>query len=1062
MKRIATLLILLNAFTGVFCQTIVDIYNPILPDPPTITLCSGETATFGAIAANYNSLIWTTSGTGTFDNKYSLTPTYYTGNDAGHIVLKLTATGPAGTVSDSANLIVNKMPDIFCGHNGGFINSSQSYSVSNAYATNVDSLLWHIYPTDAGTLDNYTIINPVFTPNNGFSGTASLLLIGYNYCGTMMSTLDIQVLDAYIQITDTTLYSPKNTVITICRTIAHSDPNAVFTSTICNTPAHGAVGAPEISGNKVCVAYTPYTDYTGTEQLCIKVCDNAATSLCDDAIANITLTPYVNHRPVTADTSVSIQLNTPTTFSRTISDPDPNSAFTIIPLDGPIHGTSTSVISGSTITITYTPNNNYFGSDQFGVYYRDNGIPAYTDFSIVKVNIITANNNVPPVAYDDVFNVAKNHSISGNVIANDFDPDGNINPSGVILNSSPPGNGTFNLSSNGIFSFIPTTGYTGVVQFNYSICDTGSPAYSDAAIAKIIVNNAPIITDTIISSPKNKPIDICREIIGFDSALVYTTSVYVAPAHGTMTNPVITGNRLCVTYTPFVGYTGIDNPKLRICNNVTPVTCDISSIVLSITPVNINHPPVITDTIVSTTINNPITICRAITHPDPNSVFSAISTNPANGSVSLPVVTDYQVCITYTPDPGFIGSDPFFILVCDNGSPILCDSALIMMNVVPWDGLPVVDAGADTTIAFYKVFQISTSSASNYSTLFWTSSGTGLFNHSDILNPTYTPSTFDITNGSVFLTLTALNDNGAGSSQMKLSFIPPSELICSNVTAGENTNSPAYSTLFRETGNGIYSFQDNVVSILNHDFCFNYAPSANYIFYSEPDSALWNSFIPTYFGNTSNWENATSVNPGNGGMIDLLPVIFPGTGMDSIKGSITYSGDKYLPAGILNRIVVLLYNSNNEPVKWTKTNSNGYYSFSSLPDGNYFIKPTITGYSTNLQQVALSGTSTISVVNFVIHGYLITAVKNEENYISGLFPNPSSLNINVIITPDAPDIESYCIVDITGKILISKSTVSNMKRQLSISIKGLRNGVYVMRLQHTNGLICKKRFEVLR
>jgi hypothetical protein len=70
---------------------------------------------------------------------------------------------------------------------------------------------------------------------------------------------------------------------------------------------------------------------------------------------------------------------------------------------------------------------------------------------------------------------------------------------------------------------------------------------------------------------------------------------------------------------------------------------------------------------------------------------------------------------------------------------------------------PQVNAGGDFEICESDnlSFPITTSSASNYESIQWTSSTGGTFNFDDIEQPTYFPSVTDITNGSVQLTLTA-------------------------------------------------------------------------------------------------------------------------------------------------------------------------------------------------------------------------------------------------------------------------------------------------------------------
>lgn len=68
---------------------------------------------------------------------------------------------------------------------------------------------------------------------------------------------------------------------------------------------------------------------------------------------------------------------------------------------------------------------------------------------------------------------------------------------------------------------------------------------------------------------------------------------------------------------------------------------------------------------------------------------------------------------------------------------------------------PLASAGNPMFICAKIPYPISSSTASNYSSLFWQTSGSGLISLDTILHPTYTPSDSDLLAGTVTLTLTA-------------------------------------------------------------------------------------------------------------------------------------------------------------------------------------------------------------------------------------------------------------------------------------------------------------------
>lgn len=82
---------------------------------------------------------------------------------------------------------------------------------------------------------------------------------------------------------------------------------------------------------------------------------------------------------------------------------------------------------------------------------------------------------------------------------------------------------------------------------------------------------------------------------------------------------------------------------------------------------------------------------------------------------------------------------------------------------------PAANAGpGDHLCSITAAYTLSGATASNYSSVSWTTSGDGSFNNASALNPTYTPGPNDLSNGTVTLTLTAFN--------------PPCPSASSNVT----------------------------------------------------------------------------------------------------------------------------------------------------------------------------------------------------------------------------------------------------------------------------------------
>jgi hypothetical protein len=88
--------------------------------------------------------------------------------------------------------------------------------------------------------------------------------------------------------------------------------------------------------------------------------------------------------------------------------------------------------------------------------------------------------------------------------------------------------------------------------------------------------------------------------------------------------------------------------------------------------------------------------------------------------------------------------------------------------------IPLANAGPDDMICKGTEYLLSGTSALYYGNIVWTTSGTGLFNNSNILHPVYTPSVADINAGSVILTMNLIANSPCQNSSdaMVLNFYP--------------------------------------------------------------------------------------------------------------------------------------------------------------------------------------------------------------------------------------------------------------------------------------------------
>ncbi|MDP2723962.1 MAG: choice-of-anchor L domain-containing protein, partial [Bacteroidales bacterium] len=153
-----------------------------------------------ASASAFNSILWSGSGDGMFNNQTIENPVYTPGVSdlaAGSVVLMLTATPvtPCVTnISDAMTLVFGTISNAGSDENicaGQFFDFATSTILPDT--TNCDSLRWI---GGVGTFDNTRLIHPVYTPEYNEFGLVQLALVAY---GTPPCSNDTSYMTLYIE-----------------------------------------------------------------------------------------------------------------------------------------------------------------------------------------------------------------------------------------------------------------------------------------------------------------------------------------------------------------------------------------------------------------------------------------------------------------------------------------------------------------------------------------------------------------------------------------------------------------------------------------------------------------------------------------------------------------------------------------------------------------------------------------------------------------------------------------------------------------------------------------------
>ena len=160
--------------------------------------------------------------------------------------------------------------------------------------------------------------------------------------------------------------------------------------------------------------------------------------------------------------------------------------------------------AGGTLDLWFEPTRDFNGSTSFDFSSIDD--QGLEDPTAATKTLTLAPVNDPPVAQDDSVNAVEDAgSVSGNVLANDLDVDGDV----LTINTTPvagPTSGSLSLSSDGTFTYTPNSNFSGTDSFTYEVFDgKGGSAQAIVDIFVSGVNDAPAIglTDLINSLEEN-------------------------------------------------------------------------------------------------------------------------------------------------------------------------------------------------------------------------------------------------------------------------------------------------------------------------------------------------------------------------------------------------------------------------------------------------------------------------------------------------------------------------------------------------------------------------------
>ena len=341
------------------------------------TICQGDNYPCEGTANLYNAILWTTSGSGTFDNSQSLTPLYTpSAGDIsnGSAVLTLTAYGTENTVSDNMTLTINPAATAFAGDDGQACSNS-SFELINATAGNYEAVEWTT--SGDGAFDDANIINPVYTPGSADLETGMVTLSftvdGTGICGTVSDEI-VLTFEAEAE-----AFAGENS-----ETCA-GEPVTLSTATAANYSAIGWTTSGDGSFDNLTSlnpVYTPGTnDATlGTVTLTIEVTGNGACPMVSSELV-LTIHPLAaafagEDHQINSDETYTIADATAENYTSVLWSTSGDGTFVDAAVINPTYTPGTSDITAEEVTLSMTAVNELCGdvSDQMILMVHTSGV----------------------------------------------------------------------------------------------------------------------------------------------------------------------------------------------------------------------------------------------------------------------------------------------------------------------------------------------------------------------------------------------------------------------------------------------------------------------------------------------------------------------------------------------------------------------------------------------------------------------------------------------------------------------------------------------------------------
>ncbi|MBX3746889.1 MAG: tandem-95 repeat protein [Verrucomicrobiae bacterium] len=288
--------------------------------------------------------------------------------------------------------------------------------------------------------------------------------------------------------------------------------------------------------------------------------------------------------------------------------------------------------------VRYTPAVDFFGVDTFEYTVTD----GEGGWATGEVEVLVINVNDPPRPEPVRLVLDEDTRVEFDPLENDSDPDGDPL---ILVSIGTPEAGTLTALGDTRFLYVPPTNYHGQQRFFYVVGDPhGATATGEVAILVQPVNDAPVARDQVVTVNRNRSVDVFYDAEDVDGDPL-TFTILEGPEHG-----ILLAYPTLAHYEPGRGFVGTDRFTYRVSDGIESV----GPVTVTLVVVDANNPPDVEPVDTVTAVDQPIRVGLAVWDVDGDPFTVRMTLAPAHGETRWEGTN-----VTYTPLPGYVGTDRF-------------------------------------------------------------------------------------------------------------------------------------------------------------------------------------------------------------------------------------------------------------------------------------------------------------------------------------------------------------------------------------------------------------------